>query len=1054
MSPADRWGRIEELFGSLFEMPVEERQRALDSVQDADLRREVSALLSTHQELTSGNRNFLGGLDSARASALLDESRTSGDDPATIGRHRIVRRLARGGMGVVYLAHDPRLNRPVALKLLPPYLNADPSSVRRLGDEARAASALDHPHIETVYEIGETDDGRVFISMAYYDGETLRERIGRGPMEVPEVIDLGIQLARGLGAAHRSGIIHRDIKPENILLTRDGVLKIVDFGVAKVMKEGLASAGLPLGTAAYMSPEQTRGEALDHRTDLWSMGVVLYEMLAGARPFGGEGEALIHAIRNDPPRPLKAVPPGQSVALATIVERCLEKDREDRFDSADTLVTDLREVMKSGQESRPAARGASTPRPRRRYARIAAAAGIPAILAAVLLIRSEGEVASPVVGEAAAVPGIAVLPFEVRGEDLGMWREGMVDLLSISLDGAADIRAIDSRTVLARWREAVHERGAPDLGRALEVARGTGARYAVMGSVVSSGSGIRLGAEIYALQDETSLATLQVEGSPDSLFALVDRLSIDVLAAIWQGKELTRENVDLTRITTTSLPALKAYLEGESLLRRGDFGGSVAAYERAIAADSTFAFALYHLGMAYGWVGDAVNQNQSYRRALRHAARLPEREALLLRATLEYHTGVLDAPTVVALLQEATRKYPDDPDAWYFLGEIYWHSGEQLLADQDEGEKAFRTVVELDPGFAPGYIHLVNNSFIHRPDSARAISLIDAYHRLAPDSWADQENQIAFGLAFGDSTRRRQAYAALDTLPPGNQWWLAEGYLDHPRFWHMRRVVLEYRPIPRAPPGSAMIGSLFDTNLSQGRLRAALDYLESPLIPSGFRAAFRAGGLYKVHSAGLPVPRVALDQALAPPRTERAPADIGYALTWFYAGAYAADQGRSGDHATAVDHLRIEANRLLAAGDSADARFARGAALALSGQGLWRRGDSERAFQRLTEGQRQATWNASPSREAVNETIRWWLGELLLEMKRPQDAALYYESFWNDPFAAYRLGPIYEQIGDPAKAREAYALVASAWSDADPELQGRAREARAAVQRLTPLAGE
>jgi tetratricopeptide (TPR) repeat protein len=860
--------------------------------------------------------------------------------------------------------------------------------------------------------------------MAYYDGETLRDRIRRGPLSLPDAVDLGSQLAEGLSAAHRNGIIHRDIKPENLLITRDGVLKIVDFGVAKILREGLPSAGLPLGTAAYMSPEQTRGEALDHRTDLWSTGVVLYEMLAGVRPFGGEGEALIHAIRNDSPRPL-AVGRDLPTPIVSVVERCLEKDRDRRFESGDALAAALR----------------FEPLPRRRRA-WAAAAAIAAVLAAVFLMRSQAEVATPSVEEAAA-PGIAVLPFEVRGEDLAVWREGMVDLLSVNLDGAADLRAIDSRTVLARWREAGQEAGPPDLARALEVARRTGARYAVMGSVVSSGSGVRLGAEIYALQDETSLATLQVQGPPDSLFALVDRLSIDVLAAIWQGEERPRVDVDLTRITTTSLPALKAYLEGESLLRRGDFPGSITAYERAVAADSTFAFALYHLGLAYYWVGD-VNMNRSYRRALRHAGRLPEREAMLLRATLGYVTGVLDLPTVIGLLRDVTRKYPDEADAWYFLGEAYWHSGEQLLSSQDESEKAFRTVVELDPGFALAYIHLLNNAFIYRPDSARASRLIDlAYHRL-PNS-SGQEGRVAFGLVFGDSIRRSQAYATLDTLPPGVREWLADGYLNHPRFWAMRGVVLEDRPRPNAPLGGVMTWKLFDTSLLQGRLRTALAWLEDPLITPRFRAA----GLYRVDAAGLPVPRSALDQALAPPRTEPRPEAFEFTLTWFYAGAYAADQGRSVDHAAAVDQLRAGADRFLAEGDSANARFSRGVALALEGQGLRRRGDSAGALERLMAGQRQATWNDSVSGDAINGTIRWWLGELLLEMKRPTEAALYYESFWNDPFAAYRLGPIYEQIGDPAKARVAYALVASTWSDADPELQARAREARASVQRLS-----
>lgn len=1028
MIPADRWGHVEKLFGALLETPANERRRALEAVVDSELRAEVTDLLSTHEALTAGADRFLEDLDSARAKTLLDEMGQEDEDPRTIGPYQIVRRIGRGGMGIVYQAHDPRLNRSVALKLLPPYLNTDPAAVRRLGDEARAASALDHPHIQTVYEIGETADGNVFIAMAYYDGETLREHIGREPISASEVIQMGIQLAEGLGAAHRHGIIHRDIKPENILVTRTGVLKIVDFGVAKVLREGLAGADLPLGTAAYMSPEQTRGEALDHTTDLWSMGVVLYEMLTGYRPFGGEGEALIHAIRNDPPKPLSAVRHDLPAPLVAVVERCLEKDRERRFDSADGLARELRSEF----------------RPQRRRARVAAFAAIPAILAGVFLMRGEGEVAPPVVGEAAA-PGIAVLPFEVRGEGLDMWREGMVDLLSINLEGSADLRAIDSRTVLAGWRQAVREGGTLDLEGALDVARGTDARYAVMGSVVSNGPNVRLGAQIYSVQAGGRLASLHVEGHPDSLFTLVDRISINILAAIWQGKERPHADVDLTQITTTSLPALKAYLEGESLLRRADYEGAIAAYERAVTADSTFAFALHRLGLAYGWNADEVHMRQSYQRALRHAARLPEREALLLRAIHE--RAWADVPTRIGLLREVTQKYPDDADAWYFLGDVYQHGGEQALSTLDESEKAFRTVVELDPGFAPAYVHLVNNAFIHRPDSARAAQLIEVYHLLAPNSSSDQENRIAFGLVFGDSAGRRQAYAALDTLPPGSRLWLSDGFLDHPRFWDMRGVVLDYRPRHGTLPGPLVTARLFDTSLSQGRLRDALAWLEDPLMPPGVRAA----GLYALHSAGLPAHGLILDDALALPLVDSLPTDIGSTLVAFHAGAYAADQGRWEDHAAAVRRLRAQADRHLAASDSAASRFAMGASLALEGQGLWRRGDAERALPLLTDGQRRTTWVVSASREALNGTIRWWLGDLLLERGRPLDAALYFESFWNDPRAAERLARIYEQLGDRAKAREAHALVGFAWNDADAELQPRARAARAAVQRLASV---
>ncbi|HET9334108.1 MAG TPA: protein kinase [Gemmatimonadota bacterium] len=1027
MNP-DRWGRIEELFGTLIELPEENRQRALAEVEDADLRAEVGALLTTHERLLSGDDGFLEGLDSAHASALLERFPAPGDDPSTIGRYRIVRRLARGGMGVVYEAHDPGLDRPVALKLLPAHANANPASVRRLGDEARTASALDHPNIQTVYEIGETEDGRVFIAMAYYGGSTLRDRITRGPMPVDEAIELASQLARGLSAAHRAGVVHRDIKPENLLVTGDGVLKIVDFGVAKVMEEGVASADLPLGTAAYMSPEQTRGEPLDHRTDLWSAGVVLYEMLAAARPFGGEGQALIHAIRHDPPRPLTGRRDLPS-SLVSIVERCLEKDRGRRFESADALAESLQDGSRS--------------RPRRHRARVAVAAGLPLILAAALFLRGEGDVAAPVV-EAEAAPAIAVLPFEVRGEDLDIWREGMIDLLSVNLDGATGLRAIDTRTVLAGWRKAEAAGDKRGLDGALDVAHGTGARYAVMGSVVSSGPVIRLGARIYSLEDRRSLGSFVVEGSPDSLFSLVDRLSIEVLAAIWQGQERPGADVDLTRITTASLPALKAYLEGESLLRRSDFSAAVAAYERAIAADSTFAFALHHLGFAYGWVGDE-RQNQSHQRAWRHADRLPEREALLLRGVLEWSNRVSELPSVIALFEEATQRYPDDVEAWYYLGDAYVHGGEQVLATQDQGERAFRRAVDLDPGFAPAYIHLVTNAFVYRPDSARAARLIETFHRLAFETSSDQENRIGFGLAFGDSIRRRLARAALDTLEPRSRVWISDGYLDHPKFWRWQREVIEQGPLQDTPQERLLAIRRFQNSVAQGLVRAALEELLDPLVSAGMRAGVR----YTIQAAGLPMPGVDLDRELALPRGDSLLHDTGQTLVWFYAGAYAADESQWEDHAAAVARLRVFADRLLAEGDSANARFAAGAALALSGRGLWRRGETERALSILIEGQRQATWATSASRETLNGTIRWWIGELLLELDRPREAARFFESFWHDPWAAERLGPIYERLGDHAKAREAYALVATAWRSADPELQPRAQTARAAAQRLT-----
>jgi class 3 adenylate cyclase/TolB-like protein len=319
-----------------------------------------------------------------------------------------------------------------------------------------------------------------------------------------------------------------------------------------------------------------------------------------------------------------------------------------------------------------------------------------------------GERRAELASAAAAPSGIAVLPFTVRSPGLDLWREGMVDVLSTNLDGLRGVRAIDSRTVLARWSELVTSDRVADLRTALEVAQRTGARYALLGSVVFDGSNLRLTADLYDVESADRLDRGQVEGSPDSLFQLVDQLTIEVLRALPEDGEDAEPQANLARLTTTSLPALKAYLEGESLLRRAEFDGAIAAYEGAIAADSTFAFASYHIGLAYAWTPDADTRDyfrlrgESFQRALRHAGRLPERDALLLRAALAYHTPTQEV-TAIALLQEATRKYPDDADAWFLLGESSSHAGEQALVPQGESDRALHKAVELDPGFALSY---------------------------------------------------------------------------------------------------------------------------------------------------------------------------------------------------------------------------------------------------------------------------------------------------------------------------------------------------------------
>jgi serine/threonine protein kinase len=262
----------------------------------------------------------------------------------TLNHYRILELAGGGGMGVVYKAEDLRLARPVALKFLPPELTRDPDAKARFLQEARAASGLDHPNICTIHEVGETEDGQLYLAMPLYDGETLRKRIERGPVPIDEAVDIAEQIARGLSKAHRGGIVHRDIKPANLMVTSDGVVKILDFGLAKLAgAAAITRAGSSVGTPAYMSPEQSRGDEVDHRTDLWSLGVVLYEMIAGRRPFRGDHEqAILYSLLNEDPKPLTQAQPGTPPELEKIVEGLLAKDPGERYPSVDGALGDLR----------------------------------------------------------------------------------------------------------------------------------------------------------------------------------------------------------------------------------------------------------------------------------------------------------------------------------------------------------------------------------------------------------------------------------------------------------------------------------------------------------------------------------------------------------------------------------------------------------------------------------------------------------------------------------------------------------------------------------------
>jgi serine/threonine protein kinase len=355
MNP-EQWEKVKELFDAALQCEPGERRRFLERVcgDDVELREELASLLASHEEAGS----FIAACAIEDAAHLLSDVESEPSRGRFIGHYRLLSLLGRGGMGEVYLAADTRLGRKVALKLLPAEFANDSERVKRFEREARIASALNHPNILTIYEIGR-DDEAFFISTEFVKGQTLRHRLVDGAVNLAEAVEIAVQIASALETAHGAGIVHRDIKPENVMLRPDGYVKVLDFGLAKPIGTSLAPSdhsstptrdsyetapGALIGTFRYMSPEQARGQSVDHRSDLWSLGGVFYEMLAGLTPFNGETHSdIIAAILTSEPPPLACQ---NMPRLQNIITRALAKERERRYESAHEMLRDLRELKR------------------------------------------------------------------------------------------------------------------------------------------------------------------------------------------------------------------------------------------------------------------------------------------------------------------------------------------------------------------------------------------------------------------------------------------------------------------------------------------------------------------------------------------------------------------------------------------------------------------------------------------------------------------------------------------------------------------------------------
>jgi serine/threonine protein kinase/tetratricopeptide (TPR) repeat protein len=522
----------------------------------------------------------------------------------TVGHYRIVEHLGGGGMGVVYKAEDTKLGRTVALKFLPPEWSRDPDARERFFREARAASALEDSRICTIFDIDETEDGQLFIAMAYYDGETLKKRLERGRLPLDEAVGVAVQIAKGLKRAHAAGIIHRDIKPANLMLTADGEVKIVDFGLAKLAGEhGLTKTGATVGTPHYMSPEQARGAEVYPATDVWSLGVVLYEMSTGRRPFiGATGDAVVHSILHERPERASDLRTGMPPMLERIIHNALEKDPEKRFGSVQEMLSDLRALQTSSVER--GLRTEAMKAPVGKHRRVVAVLGLVFlavfVIAMTWVLSQQAKSSGLHVSE--DLPRIVVLPFENLGPPVDEYfADGVTEEITNRLASVSGLQVISRTSAMYYKGRKIPLR---QIGDELEV------EYALEGTIRWDRAGkgperVRITPQLIRVDDDSHIWGDRYDRVMDEIFTVQTDIAQQVIDQL-QANLLETERRVVEARPTGNMEAYAAYLRGLRLQRL--FEGpqeaiaGVEALQRAVELDPLFARAFALLAESHAKV--------------------------------------------------------------------------------------------------------------------------------------------------------------------------------------------------------------------------------------------------------------------------------------------------------------------------------------------------------------------------------------------------------------------------------------------------------------------
>ncbi|MGA8029559.1 MAG: protein kinase [Bryobacteraceae bacterium] len=688
---SDRWRQIEDVFDAASQCEPASRAAFLEQAcgTDAELRREVESLLAN---LDDGDPILESVQNAAEAYVQEQSAYEEITEPLSEGlcldHYRIIEMLGRGGMGEVYLAEDTRLKRKVALKMLPSHLTRNLPALARLEQEARIVSGLNHANLLTVFEFCNVE-GRHFLVTEFIEGETVRQMLSRGPVGQDKAVDIATQAAAALSAAHASGVIHRDIKPENIIVRTDGCVKVLDFGIAKLAEGPLRSAdkktpttnastaaGAILGTPRYMSPEQARGLKVDERTDFFSLGAVLYEMLTGKAPFSGDTHSdLIADILRGEPAPITQYAPKVARSLQAIVARALAKERTQRYQSAESLLMDLRQFRREAEYR-------SLPRVRFLWIAISLLLSVLAVTGFFIAREIMRRAPRP------APRSLAILPFRNLKPDAS------TDFLGLSLadEVIAKLGYVKALTVrpssaINRYRD-----GSADLRKTAEELK---ADMLVTGTYLKDGDDLRITARLIGFNPDAVLWQDTLNVKYEKLLTVQDR----VAKMIIQGLALRLEPDEQVRLKPDAPMdslAYEYYLRGVDLYSTSDFSAAIAMLEKSVAIDANYAPTWAYLGRAYttnaslqfGGREHYRRAEAAYDKAIALNPRFPEPRIYM--ANLLTDTGRVEE--AVPLLRVALQSSPNNAEAHWELGYAYRYGG-MLKESAAECELARR----LDP---------------------------------------------------------------------------------------------------------------------------------------------------------------------------------------------------------------------------------------------------------------------------------------------------------------------------------------------------------------------